>query len=142
VAPVLSTFLISVAVQFVALRVPELPPWVFFTRNGVSIVLARGNTRERLLSALGSPWLNGGILTLGVPLSMIVERHFSLSIKLTAFIVYMIAWCLIPAVFLRLRAALARTQGHAAGPERHPPLATLISLPTGSWPSNRPGPAP
>ena len=39
-APVLSTFLISVAVQFVALRVPQLPPWVFFTRNGVSIVLA------------------------------------------------------------------------------------------------------
>ena len=39
-APVLSTFLISVAVQFVALRVPQLPPWVFFTRNGVSVVLA------------------------------------------------------------------------------------------------------
>src|SRR4026208_1912745 len=39
-APVLSTFLISVAVQFVALSVPQLPPWVFFTRNGVSIVLA------------------------------------------------------------------------------------------------------
>ena len=39
-APVLSTFLISVSVQFVALRVPQLPPWVFFTRNGVSIVLA------------------------------------------------------------------------------------------------------
>ena len=39
-APVLFTFLVSVAVQFVALRVPQLPPWVFFTRNGVSIVLA------------------------------------------------------------------------------------------------------
>jgi len=39
-APVLSTFLISVSVQFVALRVPQLPPWVFFTPNGVSIVLA------------------------------------------------------------------------------------------------------
>src|SRR6187455_3501072 len=38
-APVLCTFLISVAVQFVGLRVPQLPPWVFFTRNGVSIVL-------------------------------------------------------------------------------------------------------
>src|SRR6186997_418369 len=39
-APVLSTLLISVSVQFVALRVPQLPPWVFFTPNGVSIVLA------------------------------------------------------------------------------------------------------
>ena len=39
-APVLFTFLISVSVQFVALRVPQLPPQVFFTRNGVSIVLA------------------------------------------------------------------------------------------------------
>jgi len=39
-APVLSTLLVSVSVQFVALRVPQLPPWVFFTRNGVSIVLA------------------------------------------------------------------------------------------------------
>ena len=115
-APVLSTFLISVAVQVVALRVPQLPPWVFFTRNGVSIVLAPlwmlalpfigalgawlslragGNTRDRLLAALGSAWLNGAILTLGVPLSMIIERHFSLSIKLTAYIVYMIAWCLV-----------------------------------------------
>src|SRR5829696_8126109 len=77
-APVLSTFLISVAVQFVALRVPQLPPWVLFTRNGVSIVLAPlwmlalpfigalgawlslrggGNTRDRLLTALGSAWL-------------------------------------------------------------------------------------
>ena len=72
-APVLSTFLVSASVQFVALRVPQLPPWVFFTRNGVSIVLAPlwvlalpfigalgawlslragGNTRDRLLSAL------------------------------------------------------------------------------------------
>ena len=37
---VLSTLLISVSVQFVALRVPRLPPWVFFTRNRLSIVLA------------------------------------------------------------------------------------------------------
>ena len=124
-APVLSTFLISVAVQFVALRVPQLPPWVFFTRNGVSIVLAPlwmlalpfigalgawlslragGNTRDRLLTALGSAWLNGSILTLGVPLSMVIERHFSLRIKLTAYIVYMIAWCLVPAVLLALGA--------------------------------------
>ena len=124
-APVLSTFVVSVSVQFVALRVPQLPPWVFFTRNGVSIVLAPlwmlalpfigalgawlslragGNTRDRLLSALGPAWLNGGILTLGVPLSMIIERHFSLSIKLTAYIVYMIASCLVPAVLLALGA--------------------------------------
>ncbi len=102
-APVLSTVLISVSVQFVALRLPQLPPRVFFTRNGVAIVLAPlwmlalpfigalgawlslragGNTRDRLLAALGPAWLNGGILTLGVPLSMIIERHFSLSIKL------------------------------------------------------------
>ena len=39
-APVLSTLLVSVSVQSVALRVPQLPPWVFFTPNGVSIVLA------------------------------------------------------------------------------------------------------
>ena len=127
--PVLSTFLISVSVQFVALRVPQLPPRVFFTRNGVSIVLAPlwmlalpfigalgawlslragGNTRDRLLAALGSAWLNGGILTLGVPLSMIIERRAVtaglLSIKLTAYIVYMIAWCLVPAVLLALGA--------------------------------------
>lgn len=80
-APVLSTILLSISVQFVALRVPQLPPWVFFTRNGVSIVLAPlwmlalpfigalgarlslragGNTRDRLLTALGLgalPWL-------------------------------------------------------------------------------------
>jgi hypothetical protein len=42
---------------------------------------AGGNTRDRLLTALSSAWLNGAILTLGVPLSMIIERHFSLSIK-------------------------------------------------------------
>ena len=122
---VLSTWLISVSVQFVALRVPQLPPWVFFTRNGVSIVLAPlwmlalpfigalgawlslragGNTRDRLLTALGPAWLNGAIMTLGVPLSMIIERHFSLSIKLTAYIVYMIASCLVPAVLLALGA--------------------------------------
>lgn len=87
-APVRSTVLVSVSVQFVALRVPQLPPWVFFTRNRVSIVLAPlwmlalpfigalgaslslragGNARDRLLTALGSAWLNGGILTLAVP---------------------------------------------------------------------------
>ena len=64
-APVLCTLLISVAVQFVALRVPQLPPWVFFARNGVSIVLAP-------LWMLALPFI---ILTLGVPLSMIIERH-------------------------------------------------------------------
>ena len=124
-APVLSTWLVSVSVQFVALPVPQLPPWVFFTRNGVSIVLAPlwmlalpfigalgawlslragGNTRDRLLAALGPAWLMGGITTLGVPLSMVIERHFSLSIKLTAYIVYMIAGCLVPAVLLALGA--------------------------------------
>ena len=124
-APVLSTVLVSVSVQFVALRVPQLPPWVFFTRNGVSIVLAPlwmlalpfigalgawlswragGNPRDRLLSALAPAWLIGGLLTLGVPLSMLVEPHFSPSVKLTAYIVYMIAGCLIPAVLLVLGA--------------------------------------
>jgi hypothetical protein len=124
-APVLCTFLVSGSVQFVALRVPQLPPWVFFTRNGVSIVLAPlwmlalpfigalaawlslragGNTRDRLLIALGPAWLIGGILTLGVPLRMVIERDFSLRIKLTAYIVYMIAWCLVPAVLLALGA--------------------------------------
>jgi hypothetical protein len=124
-APALLTFLISVAVQFVALRVPQLPPWIFFTRNGVSIVLAPlwvlalpfigalgawlslragGNTRDRVLSALGSAWLSGIILTVGVPLSMIIEGRFSLSIKLTAYVVYMIAWCLVPALLLALGA--------------------------------------
>ena len=39
-APVLFTSLVSVAVQFVALRVPQAAPSVFFTRNGVSIVVA------------------------------------------------------------------------------------------------------
>jgi hypothetical protein len=103
-APVLSTFVVSVSVQLVALCVPQLPPRVFFTPNGVSIVVAPlgmlglpfigalggalsqrggGNARDRLLTALGPAWLNGGILTLGVPLSIIIERHFSLSIKLT-----------------------------------------------------------
>ena len=43
-------------------------------------------------------------MTLGVPLSMVIERHFSLSIKLTAYIVYMIAQCLVPAVLLALGA--------------------------------------
>ena len=95
-APVLFTSLVSVSVQFVALRAPQVPPWVSFTRNGVSIVVAPlwvlalpfigalgaslslragGNIRDRLLTALGAAWLNGGILTLAVPLSMIIERH-------------------------------------------------------------------
>src|SRR5207237_4648286 len=98
---------------------PQLPPWVFFTRNGVSIVLAPlwtlalpfigalgawlslragGNTCDRLLTALGPAWLMGGIMTVGVALARIFDRHFSLSSKLTAYIVYMIAGCLVPAV--------------------------------------------
>ena len=73
--------------------------WVLFTGNGVSIVLAPlwmlalpfigalgawlslragGNSRDRLLTALGPAWLIGSILTLGVPLSMVIERQFSL----------------------------------------------------------------
>jgi hypothetical protein len=124
-APVLFTSLVSVSVQFVALGVPQLPPWVFFTRNGVSIVVAPlwmvalpfigalgawlslragGNTRARLLAALSPAWLMGGIMTVGVLLLSIVERHFSLRIKLTAYIVYMIASCLVPAVLLALGA--------------------------------------
>jgi hypothetical protein len=124
-APALSTFLVSVSVQFAALLLPQLPPWVFFTPNGVSIVMAPlwllalpfigglgawlslragGNTRDRLLAALGSAWFMGSIMTLGVPLSMVVERQFSLPIKVTAYIVYMIAWCLVPAVLLTLGA--------------------------------------
>lgn len=124
-APALSTFLVSLAVQFVALSVPQWPPWVFFMRNRVSVVLAPlwvlalpfigalgawlslragGNTRERLLAALGSAWLSGSMVTLGVPLSMIIERHFSLRTKLTAYMAYMIAWCLVPAVLLVLGA--------------------------------------
>jgi hypothetical protein len=124
-APVLSTCLISVSVQFVALRVPQLPPWVFFTRNGVSIVVAPlwmlalpfigalgawlslragGNTRDRLLTALGPAWLMGGIMTLGVLLLMVIERPFRPSVKLTAYIAYMVAQCLVPAVLLALGA--------------------------------------
>lgn len=139
-APALSTFLVSVSVQFVALRVPQWPPWVLFTRNGVSVVLAPlwllglpfigalgawlslragGNTRDRLLSALGSAWLMGGIITLGVPLSMVIEGHFSLRIKMTAYLVYMIAWCLVPAVLLALGALpwLVRKAACAPGAE-------------------------
>jgi hypothetical protein len=124
-APVLSTFLVSVSVQFVALRVPQLPPWVFFTRNGVSIVLAP-------LWMLALPFIGalGASLSLRAGgeyprppadragLSLVDRRHpdaggsavdghrthFSLSIKLTAYIVYMIAWCLVPAVLLALGA--------------------------------------
>jgi hypothetical protein len=65
---------------------------------------AGGNARDRLLAALGSAWLMGGILTLGVPLSMVTERHVSLRVKLTAYIVYVIAWGLVPAVLLALGA--------------------------------------
>jgi hypothetical protein len=122
---VLSTFLVSVSVQSVALSLPHPPPWVVPTRNGVSIVLAPlwmlalplvgalgawlsaragGNTRDRLLTALSPAWVNGSIVTLGVPLSMVIERHFSLRVKLTAYIAYMIAWCLVPAVLLALGA--------------------------------------
>ena len=43
-------------------------------------------------------------MTVGVLLSPIVERHFWLSIKLTAYIVYMIAGCLVPAILLALGA--------------------------------------
>jgi hypothetical protein len=124
-APALFTFLVSLTVQFVALSVPRLPPWVFFTRNRVSVVLAPlwllalpfigalgawlslragGNSRDRLLAALGSAWLNGSMVTLGVPLSMAIERDFSLRTKLTAYIAYMVAWCLVPAVLLVLGA--------------------------------------
>lgn len=124
-APILATSLVSISVQFVALRVPQAPPWVWFTQNGVAIVVAPlwvlalpfigalgawlslragGNTRDRLVAAQGSAWLMGSILTLGVPLSMVIERHFSLRTKLTAYIVYMIAWCLVPAVLLALGA--------------------------------------
>ena len=38
-APVLFTSLISVAVQFVALRVPQLPPWVFFSGRAVRVIV-------------------------------------------------------------------------------------------------------
>lgn len=124
-APALSTFLVSLSVQFAALGLPQWPPWVFFTPNGISIVVAPlwilalpfigalgawlslragGNTRDRLLAALGSAWLMGCVVTMGVPLSMVIERHFSLRIKLTAYIVYMIAWCLAPAVLLAIGA--------------------------------------
>ena len=75
-APVLSTFLISVAVQFVALRVPQLPPWVFSTRNGVSIVLAP-------LWMLALPFIGA----LGAWLSPCAPA----GIPVTAYIVYMIA---------------------------------------------------
>lgn len=124
-APALSTLLVSFAVQYVAPGVPQLPPWVFLARNRVSVVLAPlwmlalpfigalgawlsrragGNTRDRLLAALGSAWLSGSMVTLGVPLSMIIERHFSLRTKLTAYVAYMVAWCLVPAVLLALGA--------------------------------------
>lgn len=124
-APALLTFLVSLSVQFAALSVPQLPPWVVFSRNGVSIVLAPlwvlalpfigamgawlslragGSTRDRLLAALGSAWLMGSVLTLGVPLSMAIEARYSLGVKLTAYVGYMVAWCLVPAVLLALGA--------------------------------------
>ncbi len=123
--PVLCTSLVSVAVQFVALRVPQLPPWVFFTRNGVSIVVAPlwlltlpfigalgawlslragGNARYRLLAALGPALVNAGILTLAAPLSMIIEGHFYLGVKLTAYTMGVVTLCLVPALFLALGA--------------------------------------
>jgi hypothetical protein len=48
---------------------------------------AGGSGRDRLLAALGSAWLMGSILTLGVPLSMVIEEDVSLRVKLTAYIV-------------------------------------------------------
>jgi len=65
---------------------------------------AGGNTRDRLVTALGSAWLMGGITTLAVPLSMIIEPHPSLSVKVTAYIGYMIAGCLVPAILLAVGA--------------------------------------
>lgn len=124
-APVVATILISVTVQTVAMGVPQVPPWVFFTRNGVAIVVAPlwllalpfigtlgawlslragGGTRDRLLAALSSACLNGGILTVAVPLSLLIERHPLLSIKLTVYAVYMLSWCLLPALVLALGA--------------------------------------
>jgi hypothetical protein len=124
-APVLCTCVVSVSAQFVALRVPQLPPRVFFAPNNVSVVVAPlwilalpfigalgawlslragGNTRYRLLTALSPTWLIGGIMTLGILLSMIIEPHFSLSVKLTAYSLYAISSCLVPAVLLALGA--------------------------------------
>ena len=141
-APALTTFLVSLTVQSVALSVPQLPPWVFFTRNRVSVVLAPlwmfalpfigglgawlslragGNARDRLLGALGPAWLGGSMVTLGVPLSMVIEHHFSLRTKLTAYLAYMVAWCLVPAVLLMLGALpwLGRKATMRARPPRH-----------------------
>lgn len=81
-APVLSTVLISVAVQSVAMRVPQLPPWVFFTRNGVSIVLAPlWMLALPFIGALGA-WLSlraGGQYPRppadGAGLSLVERRH-------------------------------------------------------------------
>jgi hypothetical protein len=148
-APVLFTSLISVAVQFVALRVPQLPPWVFFTRNGVSIVLAPlwmlalpfigalgaslslragGKTRDRLLTALGSAWLNGSILTLAAPLSMVIEPHPSAEHQADRLRCVHDRLVPGPGGLARARGpALAGAQGHDARPSRHRPLATRAS---------------
>ena len=93
-------------VRFGHRRHPRWPRRIpFIGPLGTSLSLrAGGNTRDRLLTALSSAWLIGSILTLGVPLSMVIERHFSLRIKVTAYIMYMIAWCLVPAVLLALGA--------------------------------------
>jgi hypothetical protein len=146
-APVLSTFLISVAVQFVALRVPQLPPWVFFTRNGVSIVLAPlwmlalpfigalgawlslragGNPRDRLLTALGSAWLNGAILSWG---SAVEDHRTPLLAEHQADRLHRVHDRLVPdpgGLAGARGPAVAGTQGHDARPGRHRPLATPI----------------
>ena len=147
-APVLSTFLVSVSVQFVALRVPQLPPWVFFTRNGVSIVLAPlwmlalpfigalgawlslragGNTRDRLLTALGSAWLNGAIMTLGG--SAVDDHRTPLLAEHQADRLHRVHDRLVPGPGGLAGAgglAVAGTQGHDARPGCHRPLATAI----------------
>jgi hypothetical protein len=97
-----------------------------------------GNTRDCLLTAVGPAWLNASILTLGAPLSMIIERHerhFSLRITLTAYIVYMIAWCLIPAVLLALgtlpwlgRKATMRIRGATALQRPDSPIRRTLTL--------------
>jgi hypothetical protein len=53
-------------------------------------------------------------MMLGVLLSPIIERHFTLSVKLTAYIVYMIASCLVPAVLLALGALVRHEAGSIA----------------------------
>jgi len=45
---------------------------------------------------------------------MVIERHFSLSIELTAYLVYVIAWCLVRGVLLAL-GALASSKRQFVG---------------------------